>query len=112
VGHAFVTGKLQSIGFIAEGHAQGDLFLAGANGTITLHLTGVEQQNGPKGLPDVFSFTVTGGSGKYSNVEDDGTAVYVGIPGHTTAGASAADHGRFVLVLTSDAKPPSTTPTS
>jgi hypothetical protein len=112
VGHAFVTGKLHSIGFIAEGHAQGDLYLAGANGTITLHLTGVEQHGGPQGLPDVFQFSVTGGTGKYSGVEDTGTAIYVGIPAPTAAGAQAAGHGRFVLVLTSDPMPLSPGPTS
>jgi hypothetical protein len=105
VGHALVTGELHSIGFIAEAHAQGELFLSGPRGTITLDLTGVEQQGGPKGLPDVFSFTTAGGTGKYSNVHDSGTAIYVGIPAHHSAGASAADHGRFVLVLTSNPNP-------
>jgi hypothetical protein len=105
VGHAFVTGKLHSIGFIAEGQAQGNLYLAGANGTITLHLTGVEQQGGPKALPDVFHFTVTGGTGKYHGVEDTGTAIYVGVPVQNAARAHAVGHGRFVLVLTSDPPP-------
>jgi hypothetical protein len=110
VGRAFVTGNLHSIGFIAEGQAQGDLFLSGSRGTITVHLTGGEQQGGPKGLPDVFSFNVTGGTGKYSNIEDTGTAVYVGMPGKTSAGAHATEHGKFVLVLTSNPNPPITTP--
>jgi hypothetical protein len=105
VGHAFVTGQLHSIGFIAEGHAQGDLYLSGARGTIALHLTGVQQQDGPKGLPDVFSFSVMGGTGKYIGVQDSGTAIYVGIPSHSSAGAQAAQHGRFVLVLTSNPIP-------
>jgi hypothetical protein len=105
VGHTFVTGKLHSIGFIAQGHAEADLYLAGANGTITLHLTGVEQKDGPKGLPDVFSFTVTGGTGRYTDVQDSGTAIYVGIPTHRSANASATEHGRFTLVLTSNPIP-------
>ncbi len=110
VGHAFVTGNLHSIGFIALGQAQGDLYLSGARGTITLHLTGAEQQGGPKGLPDVFSFSVTGGTGKYSNIEDTGTAVYVGMPGKTAAAPNATSHGKFVLVLTSNPNPHMPTP--
>jgi len=103
VGHAFLAGKLHSIGFLAQGHAQGELFLAGANGTITLELTGVEQDNGPKGLPDVFHYTTAGGTGKYTNVEDSGIATLVTIPGHPQTNPQALEHGKFTLVLTSQA---------
>jgi hypothetical protein len=101
VGHTFLTGKLHSIGFIARGHAQGELFLAGANGTITLELTGAEQDNGPKGLPDVFSYTTAGGTGKYTNVQDSGIATLVTIPSHTQTTLQSLEHGKFTLVLTS-----------
>jgi hypothetical protein len=99
VGHAFVTGKIHTIGFIAQGHAQGDLFLAGANGTINLHLTGPEQDNGPKGLPDVFSFSIVGGTGKYTNVQGHGVATLVTIPSHDQTNPQAPEHGKFTLVL-------------
>jgi hypothetical protein len=101
VGHAFITGKVHSIGLIAQGHARGTLYLSGANGTITLSLVGPEQDNGPKGLPDFFKYTVTGGTGKYSNVADTGVATLVTIPGHSAAHSGDPDHGDFTLVLTS-----------
>jgi hypothetical protein len=105
VGHAFLTGKLHTIGFIAQGHAGGDFYLAGANGTITLQMTGVEQDQGPKGPPDVFHYTVVSGTGKYVNVADSGTATLVTIPGHAPAHPQAPEHGRFTLVLTSAPTP-------
>ncbi len=101
VGHAFVAGKIQAIGFIAQGHAQGDLYLDGANGTITLQLTGPEQDNGPTGLPDVFSYSTVSGTGKYTNVQDSGVATLVTIPSHSTTNPQAPEHGKFTLVLTS-----------
>jgi hypothetical protein len=101
VGHASLTGTLHSIGFILRGHAQGELFLAGAKGTITLELTGVEQDNGPKGLPEVFSYTTAGGTGKYTNIQDSGTATLVMLPSHSPTNPQAPAHGKFTLVLTS-----------
>jgi len=101
VGHTFVTGHIQSIGLIATGQAHGTLFLAGVHGTITLSLTGPVQHNGPKGLPDYFTFTIVGGTGKYTNATDTGTASLVTIPGHSTSHPNAGGHGTFTLVLTS-----------
>ena len=101
VGHAFVTGKIHTIGNVSQGHAHGTLFISGANGTITLRLVGPEQDSGPKGLPDFFKYTITGGTGKYSNVADTGVATLVTIPGHSAAHSGDPDHGDFTLVLTS-----------
>jgi len=105
IGHAFITGHIRSIGLIAQGHAQGTLFLSGVHGTITLSLTGPLQHDGPKGLPDYFAFTIVGGTGKYSNATDTGTASLVTIPGHSTAHPNARSHGTFTLVLTSNPIP-------
>jgi hypothetical protein len=101
VGHTFLTGNLHSIGFIFRGHAQGELVLRGAKGTITLELTGVEQDNGPKGLPDVFSYTTAGGTGKYTKVQDSGIATLMTIPGQSQTTPQALEQGKFTLVLTS-----------
>lgn len=112
VHHAFVTGTLHSIGFIAAGQAQGDIFLAGTRGTIALHLVGPLQRGGPQGLPDVFQFSVSGGTGKYKGVVDTGTAVYVGIPSPSASSRPGMQHGHFTLVLTSDATPAPVSPAS
>ncbi len=104
-GHAFVTGNIHGIGFIADGHAEGTLFLSGVKGTLTLTLTGATQHDGPKGLPDVFTFKVTGGTGASSNDSDNGIATLVTIPKKATSFATNTEHGRFTLVLTSSPIP-------
>jgi hypothetical protein len=101
VGHAFVAGQIQGIGLIEEGHAQGTLFLSGVQGTLTLALTGATQHDGPKNLPDVFTFKVTGGTGAYTNDSDNGIATLVTIPKKGTTTASNPGAGGFTLVLTS-----------
>jgi len=105
VGHTFVTGHIQTIGLIATGEAQGTLYLAGVHDTITLSLTGPEQHDGPQGLPDYFTFTIIGGTGKYTNATDTGTASLVTIPGYSTAHPNARGDGTFTLVLTSNPIP-------
>jgi len=105
VGHTFVTGHIQSIGLIAAGQAQGTLYLAGVHGTITLSLTGPVQHNGPQGLPDYFTFRIVGGTGKYTNATDTGTASLVTIPGSSTGKTIGEGHGTFTLVLTSNPIP-------
>jgi hypothetical protein len=112
VGRAFVTGAVHTIGNIAQGHADGTLYLSGIRGTITLKLVGPEQDNGPKGLPDYFNYSVVGGTGQYRNVDDSGTASLVVIPGHSPAHAGDLDHGTFTLVLTSNANPTAGSPTA
>jgi hypothetical protein len=101
VGQGFVTGHIHTLGLIAQGHAQGKLFLSGVGGTITLKLTGPEQDNGPDGLPDYLHYKVVGGTGKYQNVTDSGVASLVVIPGHSSQHRGDPDHGTFTLVLTS-----------
>jgi hypothetical protein len=100
VGHAFVTGHIQSLGFVAQGRSTGTLFLAGNRGTLTLQLTG-PLQKGFSGLPDAFAFKVVGGTGQYTNVDDTGIATLVTIPAHSQMQANKLDHGTFTLVLTS-----------
>jgi hypothetical protein len=102
LGLTAVTGHIHTIGNVAQGHARGTLFLADDRGTVTLRVVGPEQDNGPAGLPDVFHFSIVGGTGAFKNVTDRGTATLVIIPAHH----SDPDHGQFTLVLTSD-RPPS-----
>jgi hypothetical protein len=104
-GHAFVTGQLHSIGFIAQGHAQGTVRLSGVHGTLTLSLTGPVQQGGPAGLPDHFVFKTVGGTGKYRKVSDTGTASLVTIPGSATGQSMGGLGGTFTLRLTSNPIP-------
>jgi hypothetical protein len=95
-GHAFVAGNIVTTGFIAQGHAQGTLHLSGVHGTLTLSLTG-PVQGGFAGLPNHFTFKTAGGTGKYRNMSDTGTATLVTIPGSP---AESSMQGRFRLLLT------------
>src|SRR5262249_46736448 len=79
---ASITGDLHSLGFIAQGNAQGDLTLKGPRGTLRLHLTG-PQQAGFQPLPSQFSFTTSGGTGQYRKIHESGTATLVLTPGQT-----------------------------
>jgi hypothetical protein len=101
IGDADLSGSLHSIGFIARGNAQGTLVLASAKGTITLSLTGADQQDGPKGLPSAFRFTVTNGTGKYRTAHDEGTATLVISPGNSNSPMDTVIQGKFKLVLKS-----------
>jgi hypothetical protein len=72
LGLVTVTGNIKSAGFIMQGHATGTLTFANAQGSITLQLTGAEQ-DGPAPLPQQFSYQITSGTGAYANLHDQGT---------------------------------------
>lgn len=97
---ASITGDLHSLGFIAQGNAQGDLTLKGPHGTLTLHLTG-PQQAGLLPLPGQFSFMTSGGTRKYRKIHESGTATLVLTPGQTGTGGPGSGQGTFTLVLKS-----------
>jgi hypothetical protein len=93
-GRGSVAGSLHSLGFIAQGEAQGDLTLQGARGSVTLHLTGPSQA-GFQPLPSQFSFTTTGGTGRYRRLHASGTATLTLTPGAGLPG----EQGTFSLEL-------------
>ena len=64
LGHAIVSGSLNSTGFIAHGRAGGTLLVTVAGGTLTLELTGPTQP-GFSPLPTKFSYVITKGTGKF-----------------------------------------------
>jgi hypothetical protein len=72
-----VAGSVNGTGFLARGHATGQLTLTNARGSITVSLRGPEQP-GFAPLPGRFHFTVTGGTGAYENFHDDGEATLTG----------------------------------
>jgi hypothetical protein len=100
IGETSVTGAMHSLGFIARGHAQGDVTRGGARGTLSLHLTGVIQQSGFQGLPSEFRFSITGGTGIYRRVHENGTATLALTPDPAGAGGLSGGQGAFSLVLT------------
>ena len=102
IGKANVAGSLHSVGFIANGHAQGTLVLTGRRGTITLNLVGAEPQSGPAGLPQKFTFAITAGTGRFRHVGDHGSATLSLQSGGPSSGLNGfLFHGTFKLTLKS-----------
>ena len=92
-----VTGHLHSLGNVATGQAKGLIVLSTPNGSLTLHLTGPDQQGFAK-LPDHFTFRITNSSGTYLGDQGTGTVVFVRDPAGTSA---SPEHGTFTMVFVS-----------
>jgi hypothetical protein len=111
-GRMSITGDLQSTGFIFQGHAGGTLTLSSARGTLTLSLTG-PPQGGFSDLPNQFTYTVSGGTGRFAHVKDTGTVTLNRIPGTvpnppasgptpTGPPARLIGEGSFTMMIRSD----------
>jgi hypothetical protein len=72
LGSFHVTGYLLGTGFLAGGHAAGELTLTNSRGTIQLRLEGDPAQGAFAPLPAGFHFTVTGGTGAYKGLHEGG----------------------------------------
>ncbi len=97
IGPTRAHGEVHGIGLILQGQAQGDVILKGRRGKVVLHLTGSPFQGGFQGLPAVFSFSITGGTGKYRNAHDNGSGTLAIMPG---PGGMTSAYGKFTLTLT------------
>jgi hypothetical protein len=100
IGMLSVTGTLQSTGSIAQGHATGTLNVAASRGTFTLALTGPAQP-GFSALPSEFSYTLTGGTGRYKGVTGTGTATVVLHPSNVPSGNG---QGKAVITLRTESE--------
>jgi hypothetical protein len=105
LGRASLKGTMKSIGFIAQGVAQGDITLARPRGKITLHLTGVPQFGGPQGLPSVFTFGITAATGKFKGDHGYGSATLTMVPRTSSVGIQPGQSGTFTLVLSTRVLP-------
>lgn len=102
IGRTHATAEVHGTGFIHSGQSQGDATLKGPHGKVTIHLTGVPFQGGFHGVPTVFAFSITGGTGKYRNVHENGSATLAIMPAQ---GGTSVSHGTFSLTLTPRALP-------
>jgi hypothetical protein len=67
LGQFAVSGSLHGVGFIENGHAGGTLTFTDAIGSLTVQLTG-PQQEAFSPLPDLFSQQITGGTGAFRHL--------------------------------------------
>jgi hypothetical protein len=89
-----VNGTIQTVGFISEGHATGQLVLSNAKGSITLSLEG-PLQKGFSPPPSSFDYTITSATGAYEKETGSGVLHVTFIP--SQAGAAAASQGIAML---------------
>ncbi len=66
VGSVAATGSVRTLGFIASGHATGDITLTQGSSSVVLHLEG-PVQTGFSGLPTSFHYTVQSANGVFAN---------------------------------------------
>jgi len=103
MGHVTLTGWVQSTGFVASGHARGELVLSNAHGTLTLQLEGTLQP-GFAPLPTHFYFNVVKGTGAYAHELAGGTIDFhyapKAVPLHMSPGQPPPEAGgTFALDL-------------
>jgi hypothetical protein len=89
-----LTGGIQGVGMIAQGHATGELVLANAHGTITIALHG-PLQSGFSSLPSQLHYTITGGTGDFQHLSGSGRVELTVIPAPIAFGRPA--QGNFSL---------------
>ena len=94
LGFATVTGDIHSVGFILHGQATGTLTFTNARGSVTVDLTG-PMQDSFAALPQQFHYQITGGTGPYTNLHDQGTLQLQMFGSMATPGAPG--HGVFTI---------------
>ena len=104
LGHVELTGHIHSPGFIANGHSTGLLVVSDPKGSVTLAVTGPEQ-NGFTPVPDTFTFQITSASGKFKGDTGTGFIVLELDPAHTPPTPPAGEHGTFTMIFLTVAPP-------
>jgi hypothetical protein len=74
LGATNVTGTIDTVGSIRAGHATGTFTITGANGSVTLQVTGPLQHSFAH-IPRQFRYEVISGTGVDQNVHSRGTLV-------------------------------------
>jgi hypothetical protein len=111
LGHMAIHVDLQSTGFIARGNSTGTLTLSGPKGTLKLQLVG-PTQSGFARLPATYSYSVSGGTGRFAHVKDQGTITLSLVPFTVPTSATLAtpaifvEAGNFKLTIASTAAHP------
>lgn len=95
-GNVTVSGSVHSLGNILHGKATGEVSITGANGQITLALTGPTQRGGSR-LPTTFHYQVTSATGDFAGVKDHGVINLIVTQQHTQS--TDLPHGKFWLFL-------------
>ena len=106
LGHVGIRGDVHAVGFLVHGQAAGTLTLTNDHGSVTLTLTGPDQP-GFSALPQQFSYKITGGTGAYAHLSDQGTLSLMLAAAPTGPGSSipAAPHGAFALSVAQPGQP-------
>jgi hypothetical protein len=94
LGSVVVTGSVHGVGFVAHGHAGGELKFSNAHGSVTIDLVG-PLQAGFANLPHQFSFHTVASTGSYHGMHVSGTLQLILTPDLH----GVVPHGTFRLVI-------------
>jgi hypothetical protein len=102
LGRTTVTGAVYGLGDIASGQASGHLTFTDAKGSVTVVLQGPVQK-GFSPLPTMWSYRVTGATGAFRGLKDQGELQLIFVAGRPTPSANGvipiAAGGTFTLTL-------------
>jgi hypothetical protein len=96
LGSFSLSGVLQGVGFIFQGHATGQLVLENAQGTITLALRG-PIESGFQPLPTTFAYKISSATGAYQHLSGTGHVNVKLIPAPTAF--NVPPQGLFQLTI-------------
>jgi hypothetical protein len=92
LGEVSVSGNLRGVGFIAKGHATGELTFTNKYGSLTVDLEG-PLQDAFSALPRHFSYKIVSGTGAYAGRTGEGSLTLVLTP------SASGPHGTFSLTI-------------
>jgi hypothetical protein len=104
LGSVYLSGKLNTPGFIFQGRAEATLTLTSPTGSVTLLLVG-PLQPGFSPPPSSFQYTITGGTGAFAKLSGSGTVTLTEQPEQTPVcppGVACSDvviPGSFTLIF-------------
>jgi hypothetical protein len=101
LGQTFDFGSFRTPGFIQNGQTQGRLTLAGPRGTVRLSITEVTPKTDDTANVFHFTYTITGGTGRFRHAQGTGTLDVTLTPSTSMAGSPRFGHGKISLTFTS-----------
>jgi len=95
LGHVAVSGSVQALGFVQQGHARGRLIFTNREGSVTIELTG-PLQPGLSALPHSFHYRVVTANGDFNHLTEEGT-LRLDLRAAPMVPGSNSQHGTFTF---------------
>jgi hypothetical protein len=105
LGQTFDVGSFRTPGFIQNGQTQGRLTLIGPRGTVRLSITEVTPTGTPTANVFHFTYTITGGTGRFRHAQGTGNLDVTLTPSTSSTNSVHLGHGKVALTFTSGPAP-------